>query len=175
VPRYSQEIKDEAMTRALAGEPYSSVAEDVGTSKSTIARWVKQHQQQVTERNGTERNAAKKREEAAGQAATRAMAKFEQMQAQLADDLMETATRAREKIREALEHGPGDKEWAQWLRATVGALDYCIKNAQLLAGEATDRSEARHEHSYKDDLKGRVDRLAAGVRAGAVPGESDRE
>lgn len=52
------------------------------------------------------------------------------------------------KAKEAVEQGPTEDEpMAAWLRALVGAMDYGVKNHQLLMEKPTERTEVRQDVS----------------------------
>jgi transposase-like protein len=81
----------------------------------------------------------------------------DQRRARLGERLLELAEKSTERAEELI----GDAN----LRDIVGALDYAIKNAQLLTGAATSRTEhtagKEAAHAVADELKARRDKQAA--------------
>jgi len=168
--RRSYNTADKAEAMELARRLGATAAsEETGIPRGTIATWL--HREEPREEPDPE---AIREAEESGR--LRAIAQVDQLRAKMIGMLDRTAARAIVQLHKLVEMPLGKDEWpSQRIRALVGAIDYMIKNAQLLEGEATDRSEARHEHSYKDDIKGRIDRLAAGVGSREVSEQSDRE
>ena len=164
MPRhYTRAEKEEALLLAEVIGP-TKAGEQLGIPNPTICGW-KRKEKEIDSKIAARETLAQKRQENGERILMRLAQNIEQKQAKLADDLFGTAQLAQQKLNEILNSPTQQSEDATWMRAVVGALEYAIKNAQLLSGEATNRKESKHEyrHSTKE-LQSRIDRITAQAR-----------
>lgn len=160
---YTRIEKEEALLLAEVVGP-TKAGKQLGIPAPTICGW-KRKDKETDKQIEAQETLSKKRQENGERVLMRLAQNIEQKQAKLADDLFGTAQLAQQKLDESLNSSTQTNEDATWMRAVVGALDYAIKNAQLLSGEATNRKESKHEyrHSTKE-LQSRIDRITAQAR-----------
>lgn len=141
--RYDAATKNRAVALAVEHGP-AEAARRTGIKSGTIRVWCTRAG--VVTATATENT----------RAATEAVkATAEQRRARLADRLLELAEMSTEAAAKLI----GEAN----LRDLVGALDYGIKNSQLLSGLATSRLETNREaiHAAIDELAAQRDELAA--------------
>lgn len=160
--KYTEQKKIEAVAFALATS-YGRAAEKYGASKSTIYRWKNKYEHKVDQskydfdieqQNGTEQNeeqstnqkttarkVKKISEEATKKATENVTEDLEDEIKALSNDMLQTAWKAVDEIDDLIQTGKEGADKDKWLKAVVGAMDYLVKNSNLITGEPTDRVE----------------------------------
>ncbi len=160
VAKWTEAQKAEAIAIAEASSiPEASKATGVPTG--TIKYWRTQEP--------TDQPTPEEKRRAIKEALTRAMAHIEQRQADLADKSFSVAAFALEVVEDLVQRAAAQQhkvDYPALIRAVVGVYAQTVEKGQLVSGQATARSEERHEHRHVDyqeareRVLSRVDRLA---------------
>ena len=153
-------LRDQAFAMLDAGQSQRSVAKTLGLSAGTVCRWAAERNHGV--RRPTEdtvlADPAEIAERKRAAAVLAAWSRIEREELEIVGLLAGNAKLIAEKIRgrvsAGIERTAGAKGGEQdvSLRDLVGALDYTVKNWQLLKGSPTVRTEGRAEVTNRDAL-----------------------
>jgi|GEM_PF-3726502 len=148
--RHGTEKREEAIARFTAGQPYAEIAAALGVSPNTVRCWVFRRKYAVgpVEAPGP---LHEETQQHAREAAERVWASIEREEHQIVEQIGENVLLIAQKINARVQAGKERTAGAKGgeqdvsLRDLVGALEYSVKNWQLLKGGPTARTEAKAE------------------------------
>ena len=152
---------EEDKLRALAIVETSSASEasrQTGIPRGTILGWMQEWKSANGESINNQSTFPKRVREISDEAMAEAK---EEVREYLVDkvkewsnSIMQMSMKAAERAFEVVQHQPPDDistvDLARWLHALVGAMDYGVKNHQLLEGKATSRAEGELKTTHEE-------------------------
>ena len=168
MPKWSQEDKLRALALAQASSA-GEASKQTGIPRGTILTWMRAVNQsdQSTNQSTLPKTVRDVAKEAVESAKAEVRDYIVDQVRQWSSSMMEMSIEAAKQAMVAVQHKPADDtstaDWARWLHALVGAMDYGVKNHQLLEGKPTGRQEVVNsdgDQSTRESLQTVRDELA---------------